>query len=367
MAEVSNRELNRWTLARQHLLDRVPLDVVSAVEALAGMQAQHSPSPYIGLWSRLAAFERSDLEKALLDGRIVKTTVMRGTLHLVPTHLLNHYRVATGSSYYDVAFRDLVAAGADLEAVRAVVRAAVGERALTRREVMSVIADALGHTRPDWLELRPSAVAAVSVTTDLVNLPSDAAFGHFGGSHYQVGPDLPPVDPAVARLEIARAYLAAYGPASKADLSHWSGKAVGAFGDALAALDLVSFRAEDGRTLFDLASAPRPPADTPAPVRFLPKWDSVLLAHVRRERIFPEATRSVVIRKNGDVLPTFLVDGMVAGWWDAPRRGKAVLTLTPLVKVPARGRREVEAEGLRLLRWLRPDREEHQVTWAEPT
>src|SRR2546421_10159935 len=90
---VSNRELNRWTLARQLLLDRAQLDPATAIERLAGMQAQYPSSPYIGLWSRLKGFERSDLEAALREDRVVKTTVMRGTLHLVPTSKLAHYRL----------------------------------------------------------------------------------------------------------------------------------------------------------------------------------------------------------------------------------------------------------------------------------
>src|SRR6185437_4309742 len=145
-------------------------------------------------------------------------------------------------------------------------------------------------------------------------------FGYFGGGRYRTAP--PAIaDAREALRTIAAAYFAAFGPATRADLAQWSGRSVAAFAEALAALDLVSLRAEDGRTLLDLANAPRLDADIPAPVRFLPKWDNVLLAYERRERILPDSYRRVVIRKNGDVLPTFLVDGVVAGTWDAPLRG----------------------------------------------
>jgi hypothetical protein len=364
---VSDRQLNRWTLARQHLIERAPLDATAAVEHLAGMQAQYSPSPYIGLWSRLEGFERADLEQALRDDRVVKTTAMRGTLHLLPSSRLAHYRITSGSSYYDTTLARLRELGVDLEAIRAHVVSHVRERPHTRREVSRLVAGALGLEGevPAWVTQRPTAVAAVAVTTDLVNLPDDAAFGYFGGSRYRAAPATPEVEPTEAFRYVTTAYLAAYGPASKTDLAQWSGKAVSAFAPALAELELVSFRAEDGRVLVDLPGALRPPPDVPVPVRFLPKWDSLLLAHARRQRILPETYRKRVIAKNGDVTSTFLVDGMVAGTWEVTLRGRAVLTLTALGRIAARSRREVEAEGHRLLAWLRPEAESPEVRWAD--
>jgi hypothetical protein len=364
---VSDRQLNRWTLARQHLVERASLDATAAVEHLAGMQAQYSPSPYIGLWSRLEGFERADLEQALRDDRVVKTTAMRGTLHLLPASRLAHYRIVSGSSYYDNTLARLRELGVDLEAIRAHVVSRVRQRPHTRREVSRLVAGALGVTGevPAWVAQRPTAVAAVAVTTDLVNLPDDAAFGYFGGSRYRVAPSTPEVEPAEAFRYVTAAYLAAYGPASKADLAQWSGNTVSAFAPALAALAVVSFRTEDGRTLVDLPDAPRPPPDVPVPVRFLPKWDSLLLAHARRERILPEPYRKRVIAKNGDVAPTFLVDGTVAGTWEVTLRGPAVLTLTALGRISVRSRRDVEAEGHRLLAWLRPEADSREVRWAD--
>lgn len=361
---VTDRELNRWTLARQHLVERVALDVEAAVESLAGMQAQHSPSPYIGLWSRLEGFEREHLAAALREDRIVKATLMRGTLHLVPTSRLAAYRAAAGSAYYADTLRRLDGLGADLDAVRAAVVAEVARRPRSRPEIAELIVDLLPGDLPGWLRERPTGVAALVVTTDLVNLADDAAYGYFGGSRYRVAPPSPPVDPADAVRSVVAAYLAAFGPASRADLAQWSGNTVRALAAALDELELERFTAEDGRTLLDLPGAPRPPADRPVPVRFLPKWDNLLLAYTRRERVLPEPHRKVVIRKNGDVLPTFLVDGTVAGTWAATSRGPGVMTLTALGPVRARDRKAVEAEGARLLAWLRPDATARSVRWA---
>ena len=378
MESVTSRELNRWTLARQLLLARVPLDATAGVTALAGMQAQYSPSPYIGLWSRLTGFRREDLAEALAADRVVKTTVMRGTLHLVPTARLAHYRLGGGSAYYDDALRRLVAVGSDLGGIRAAVRAAVaaahaGGTPLSREEVGALVVANLSGEVPAWVAERPTAVGSVSVATDLVNVAEDAAFGVFGVSRYRLAPPVAPVTPEEAFRQIILDYFGAFGPATAADLSQWSGRQVRDFSATLAGLeasgDLVRFRSDDGRTLLDLADAPRPPGDVVAPVRFLPKWDNVLLAYARRERIISDEHRKIVIRKNGDVLPTFLVDGTVAGTWDAPLRdkavlgGKAVLTLTPLVTLAAKQRKEVEAEAGVLLGWLHPDAPTQAVRW----
>jgi len=338
----------------------------AAVEALAGMQAQSPSAPYVGLWSRIEDFEIADLEGALRAGTVVKTTVMRGTLHLVATSRLAPYRMATGSSYYDSTWRALVDLGFDLDAIRASVVDQVRQRLRSRTEVFRLIAEHVAQQVPEphprWLTDRPSAIAAVSVTTDLVNTPDDALFGALGKSRYQVLRTDPP-DPADAHRRVATDYLAAYGPATTADLAAWSGRPARGFAGALADMDLVRFRSEDGRTLLDLADAPRLPADVAAPIRFLPTWDSVLLAHARRERILAPEHRKLVIAPNGDVAPTFLVDGLVAGTWAAPRRGPATLALRPLSPLRPADRRLVTDEARRLLSWLRPDAAKTVIAW----
>jgi hypothetical protein len=360
---VTDRQLNRWTLARQLLVERVALPVDQAVERLAGMQAQLPSAPYVGLWSRLDGFEVRHLEDALEARSVVKTTVMRGTLHLVARSRLADFRVATGSSHYDATRRLLDDLGLDLDAIRAHVVAQVGERPRSRTEVYRLVAGQIPEPHAAWVAARPSAIAALSVTTDLVNSPDDARFASPGRSRYHVlrTEPRPVLD---AHRTIAADYLRAYGPATTADLASWSGRPARGFGEALAGLDLVRFKAEDGRTLLDLADAPRPPADTQVPVRFLPSWDSVLLAHARRERILATEHRKLVIAVNGDVAPTFLVDGVVAGLWEVPRKGDGTLTLRPLRPLAEQARRAVEEEGRRLLAWLRPDQPGARPVWA---
>jgi hypothetical protein len=195
-----------------------------------------------------------------------------------------------------------------------------------------------------------------------INHHEDARFGHFAGSRYMRAP-FSVADPEDAMRAILTSYLAAFGPATRADIAQWLGRSVSTFSGALESLDLVAFQTEDGRKLVDLIDAPRPDATVPAPVRFLPKWDNLLLAYDRRERVLPEALRKTVIRKNGDVLPTFLVGGVVAGSWEAPLRGRAVMSLTPFGALTAKNRRAVEREADSLLAWLRPDAAQREVSW----
>ncbi len=357
---VSQRQLNRWTLARQLLLQRVAIDAVTAIERLAGMQAQYSPSPYIGLWSRLNDFKREELEVAVLGDRVLKATLMRGTLHLVSRQDFGRYRVASRSPYhvYTQTVQQLRARGVDVEAIREEIIAAVRQRPLKRMEIRTMARHRVPDDMPEW-----AAWSTVALSGDLINLQGDARFGYFGGSRYRVAPE-DESEPDGALRHVAAAYFAAFGPATRADLAQWSGQSVSSFAAALDELGLVSLRAEDGRVLLDLPDAPRPELGIPAPVRFLPKWDNLLLAYARRERVLPEPYRKIVIRKNGDVLPTFLVDGLVAGTWEAPLRGPAVLTLSPLEPLSDDNRAEIEHEGERLLTWLRPDTDRRTITWA---
>jgi hypothetical protein len=360
LESVSLRQLNRWTLERQMLIRRIELEAVTAIERLAGMQAQYSPSPYIGLWSRLRDFRREELETALAEDRVLKATLMRGTLHLVSARHFDCWRLASRSPYnvFTKMAQQLRDRGVDVEAVRNYILATVRDRPLKRAEIRVVARHLVPDDLPEW-----AAWSTVAVSGDLINLPEDGRYGYFGGARYRLAPPIQ-VKPDDAFRHVAMAYFAAFGPASRGDLAQWSGQPVGAFAAALDSLELMSFRSEDGRTLLDVPDAPRTETDGAIPVRFLPKWDNLLLAYERRQRVLPEAYRKIVIRKNGDVLSTFLVDGFVAGTWEATLRGPAALTLTPLDAVSAHGGREVEEEAERLLAWMRPDTDRREIRWA---
>ena len=253
--------------------------------------------------------------------------------------------------------RQLAERGVDVDALREEILAALDMRALRKPELQQMFRHRVPADLPDWV-----AFSVIISGVTAINHQEDARFGHFAGSRYRRAP-LTEADPAVAMQAVVAAYLGAFGPATRGDIAKWLGRSVSLFSDALVSLDLVSFQGEDGRTLLDLAEAPRPDASAPAPVRFLPKWDNLLLAYERRERVLPEVMRKTVIRKNGDVQPTFLVDGTVAGSWDAPLKGRATMTLAPLAAISVRNRKAVEREAEALLAWLRPEAATREVVW----
>ncbi|MGH8938857.1 MAG: winged helix DNA-binding domain-containing protein, partial [Actinomycetes bacterium] len=157
-------------------------------------------------------------------------------------------------------------------------------------------------------------------------------------------------------------YLAAFGPAAAADFQTW-GALKGAKGVLEGLRDrLEVFEDERGRELFDLPDAPRPDANAPAPPRFLPEFDNLVLSHSDRTRVLADEHRPAVVTKNLRVRATFLWDGFVAGTWKVERkRTKATLLLTPFEKLPKRAVAELAEEGEALLAFVEEDAPTYDV------
>jgi winged helix DNA-binding protein len=341
------RELNRATLARQLLLERRRFSVPKAIERLAGLQAQWPTSPYVALWSRLQDFERGQLTRALERGRVVKATLMRITLHLVSAADYVLFAGALKQPWVEQLTRRMERMGVDVDVPalsgRALASMADGPR--TRSQVLELFGSSGEQPWFIW--------TLVQAELGLVRMPDSAIWRRTPGAvsyiPAQAWLGLSPDTKPRALVHLVRRYLAAFGPASRADLGQWSGLTVSALEPALAALEpLRRFRDERERDLLDLPRMPIPSADTSAPIRFLPQWDSSLLAYDLRERILPEEYRKTVIRRNGDVLPTFLVDGFVAGTWSFAAGG---VKLEPFEPLPRRTRRELENEAALLARF----------------
>jgi len=298
------RELNRTTLARQLLLERKRVAPAALIERLVGMQAQWPSAPYVGIWTRTTGFRREALERELARGTVVKATVMRQTLHLVTRRDYALFRAAMSETNFPW---ESAAAKRLAPAMRAL--AAAGP--VTTTEALAHLERTHGlkgiDVRRAWRAARASAHLLHHHETAFWNARPEGRF---------VAIDEPePHVPVAAQAEMLRRYLAAFGPSSRRDIGLWSMMHVPEITAALERLDLRRFRGEQGRELLDVPRAPLPDADTPAPVRFLPKWDNVLLAHDDRRRMLPEPYRKTIVGKNGDVAQTFLVDGFVAGTW----------------------------------------------------
>jgi hypothetical protein len=326
---LSQRELNRALLARQLLLERRVLGVQRAVERLCALQAQYSPSPYIALWSRLTDFRKDALTRALERRQVVRATLMRITLHLVSARDYPYFAAIWMPATQEMTPRVTPRRLAEL--ARRV--QAAGTEPTTHAEIEAIAAESMGGR---W---RTRCLAP------LIHLPPAGTWRFYGRPQIQVmqaylGARLPSREEGSERL--VRSYLAAFGPATQTDVLRFAGMRVG---DVRPGLELV-----------DLPRAPLPGPETAVPVRFLPKWDHALLAYEDRSRILPKELQSTVIRKNGDVLPTFLVDGTVAGMWNVERkRDKATLRLEPFAPLPRKTRGELAAECERLLRWIEDD------------
>jgi hypothetical protein len=335
---LTQRELNRATLARQLLLEPKRLSPVAVIERLVGMQAQWPSAPYVGIWTRTTSFRRESLERELARGAVVKATVMRQTLHLVTPH--DYALIRAAMSEMNFPWETALA-----KRLAPVARKLAASGHVTSADAVAKLAQHdLGGLTPAraWRFARAAAHLVHHHETALWNARPEGRFVPLDEPEAHV--------PVVARAEMLRRYLAAFGPASRRDMSAWSMMHMPYIDAALELLEpLRRFRDEKGRELLDVTRAPLPSADTPAPVRFLPKWDNVLLAFADRTRILPEQHRKTVIGVNGDVAQTFLVDGVVAGLWSLEKGRVSVAPFAPL----SRGaQREVKEEAARLEEFL---------------
>jgi hypothetical protein len=333
------RELNRALLKRQLLLDRARLGLPQALERMGGLQAQYAPSMYIGLWSRLHGFERAALTRALERRTVVQATLLRSTIHLVSRRDYWPWAIAVNASRREHWLRVARDAPRDAEMSAAARRLyeALDGGTMRRAEVEALIGK--------------RAAQAVNLWLNLVRAPPSGTWERRRADLYAaavdwLGPPPADVDEAAGLALLVRRYLAAFGPATRADLASWSGVPAAALEPALATVRLRRFRSEDGAELIDLPRAPLPPADTPAPVRFLPTWDATLLVHARRTQILPEEHRPRIFHaKSPQSVPTFLVDGAVAGTW---RHDGGRIDLEPFGRLDRTTARELREEAARL-------------------
>ena len=361
MTTLSLRAINRATLARQHLLTRSDMPAVAMVEHLVGMQAQAPFPPYTGLWTRLADFQPGTLADALLDRQVVRIALMRGTVHLVSAAdacflrpliqplLDRDLRTNTQHARH---LTDL-----DLTKVAHTARDVLADRPLTAKELGAALAE-------HWPDREPSALAhAARGLLPLVQVPPRAVWGRSGQTKYHtaehwLGRDL---DKSPDPKRLAQRYLAAFGPASVADLQAWSG--LTRLREVTDTLDLRTFTTEDGRELLDLPDAARPDEDTPAPVRLLPEFDNILLSYADRTRVLTDDHRKRLFGvKNGIFPGTYLADGFVRGAWRiAKQRTSAVLTITPWARTTKKDLAALTKEGMRLLEFHAPEAETKDV------
>jgi hypothetical protein len=333
---LTKAHLNRALLARQLLLERSGLPPREAVEQVGGLQTQYAPSGYVGLWTRLAGFERPQLTAALEDHTIVQATLMRVTIHMVSGREYWRYVMGVQRARREWWLRLQRGGGGQASAE------ADGQHAA------AWLRDALRVGPRTVKELGPAAAGFLgnqSLWLDLVRVPPSGTWERRRADRLALAEDwVGPRDATEAEglSHLVRAYLRGFGPARPADIAIWAGIPVTLVRHGVEALDLVRYRDEDGRELIDLPGAPMPDPGMPAPVRFLPHWEAILLVHARRSDVLPEAYRQRVFSsRNPFSVGTYLVDGRVAGAWSL-RDGQVVLEAFGPVSTAIQ--REVERE-----------------------
>jgi hypothetical protein len=333
------------------------LAVLDAVQNLVGLQAQEPRDPYVALWSRLDGFRPEELARLLEERRVVRIALMRSTIHLVTADDCLALRplvqpVLDGELSR---YRDLT--GVDIEAVLAFARRLVAERPRSGRELRAALAERFpSHDAADLAYACRNLLAFVQVpprglwerSSQVVSTTAEAWLGR-------------PLAAKPSLEQMVLRYFGAFGPATVADVATWS--RLSGLREVVERLRrrLRTFRDERGRELFDLPDAPRPDPTTPAPPRFLPEYDNVLLSHADRTRFVSEEQRRAFSRGGGRSSGTVLYDGFVFGVWQ--RRPDGILVRHP-GRATKRALAAIAAEGRRLLRLLAPDADEPDVTFV---
>jgi len=357
---LSERALTVALLARQLLLARANLPVAQAVQQLAALQAQYSPSPYIALHARLAGFQHGDLEAALRDRTVVKATLMRGTLHLVAA---SDYGAFAGAWHRQsrATMRGRTPAATPQEEAILTALAAFTAEARSTDQLRARVRELTAGAIPD-----PLLLDYARIMLPLIHVPPSGFWRHHGKPAMLAWPEPLPEDPAATAL-LVRRYLAAFGPATREDIAHFTYLRYRQIDPALAALTpLRHFTDAQGRDLLDLVDMPLPDEDQPLPVRFLARWDAAIISHKDRTRILPAAYQArLTPTPNGMILSSYLVDGKVAGIWSHDQQGEtATLTLQPFGPQEESSSTALEEEGDRLLAFLTPTAEKRQIVFA---
>jgi hypothetical protein len=359
---LSLRALNRALLDRQFLLTRSALDPRAAVTHLVGLQTQVPPTHYTALWSRLASFDPDAFSRRFEAREFVRISLLRSTIHTVTAADSLALRPVLRAAH-ERPFRSNWGkrlAGVDEAAVTRRARELVEEQPRTFQELGALLA-------PEWPAAEPAALGqAARHHLALVQVPPRGLWQRGGAARHTtaeswLGAELA-ADTAPDALVLR--YLAAFGPASFKDAQTWSGlTGLREVFDRLAPR-LVRFRDAQGTDLYDLPDAPRPGEDVPAPARFLPEYDNLLIGHADRTRVISDAARSRVWQRNR-AFPVFLADGFVRGTWrvDTDRaRTAATLVLTPFAPLTTAERADLAAEGTRLLALHVPGAA-HDIRW----
>jgi len=330
------------------------------------MQAQVPGNPYIALWSRLEELQPDELSRLISERHAVRTSLMRATIHLVTARDCLALRPVMQSvmerTFANSAFARNVA-GVDLDALLADGWSLLEERPRSRAELGPLLAERWPGYDAD------SLAATIGFLVPVVQVPPRGLWGKSGSARLTTVEAWleRPLDPDPTPDEVLLRYLAAFGPATVADIRIWS--RLTGLRTVIERLRprLITFRDDRGRELFDLPDAPRPDPETPAPPRFLPEYDNILLSHDDRSRIIRDNRGLPIPAGRGGELGSLLVDGFLGGMWRITRqRRKAML----VIEAGGSWTRAIQAtvvdEGERLLAFVASDTRDQDIQVIAP-
>ena len=282
----------------------------------------------------------ADLDRLLERRQVVQGTLMRSTIHVVSRRDYWPFAEGIGPSrqqWWQQTWGGDEARGVNLDEVSAQLERELAGRVWPRKDLDAHLK---AHGSSVWS----------GAWVPLVRVPPAGTWTHRRADLFQLSSEwLGPsqTDEDAGLVHLLRRYLGGFGPGRLTEAAKWAGVDTVKMAAAAERLTLRTFRTERGTELVDLPRAPLPDPATPAPVRFLPTWDATLLVHARRTEILPEAYRSLVFNtKTPHSIPTFLVDGQVAGSWKVERAGsKATLTYVPFERLPAAADQDVREEA----------------------
>jgi DNA glycosylase AlkZ-like len=340
---LTERQLNRALLARQLLLERSKGSIPKVLESMGTLQAQYAPSMYIGLFSRIEGFEREQLDRALEKGTVAQGTLMRATIHLVSK--ADYWPAAIGvrrgrrDAWLNASYRKDYSAKQMSDAARKVGKQ-LGDGTMPRKEIHELLGGDSVVTN------------GVNMWIDLVRVPPSGTWERrradlYAAADQWLGKPPGKLDERAGIKLLVRRYLTGFGPAPIDDIANWAGLHPKRVKPVAGSMKLRSFKSEDGQELVDLPRARLPDPETPAPPRFIGTWDAMLLTHARRTGVLPEEHRPKVFNtRTPQSMPTFMVDGRIAGSW---RFEKGRVKLDPFEKLDAAAKRNLAAEADRLV------------------
>ncbi|MFB7352546.1 winged helix DNA-binding domain-containing protein [Streptomyces gardneri] len=377
---LSRRALNRATLDRQLLLRRAPLGVEEAVAHLLGLQAQNTKPPYYALAARLEGFRPEQLSDLMESRAVARIVTMRSTVHTHTAQDAVALRRLVQPGAIDRELAIFVARkgldGVDLERLAVLSRELVEERPRTPKQLREELLKEWPHADPQSLSLAARCLLPLVQVTprglwgrggQVALTTTDAWFGDGVESAERSGEKSGEGEESAESDRTVLRYLRAFGPASVKDMQSWCG--LTRLAEAFERLrpQLLVFHNERGTELFDLPDAPRPDEDTPAPPRFLPEFDNLLLSHADRTRVVTPEIRSRTWQGNR-AFSVFLLDGLLAGLWHLDEaKDRTTLTIEPFAPVTRAERAELAAEAERTLRIMTPPGTSYDIVHKDPS